>query len=135
VGGLGNIATTKGMGATTSQGRQLYRKMRVHYTACLNKLKTCTRLQSMRFCTNTTISPYLLQNICTTPTSVLYIYLSYSFCVNNFHWIFYFNALNTFDICNVNNFQDYLILNLNTSWRFFFRFSDYAVLNNAHMMN
>jgi hypothetical protein len=117
----------------TSQGRQLYRKTTLHYTACFNKLKTCTRPQSMRFCTNPTILLYLLQNICIAPTLILYIYLAYSFCVNHFHRIFYFNVLNT-AIYNVNNFQGYLILNPNTSWSFC-RCNDYAVLNNIHTMN
>jgi len=66
--------------------------------------------------------------------NTIYIYLAYSFCVNHFHRIFYYNALNTYTIFYVNNFQGYLILNLNTSWHFC-RCNDYAVMNNVHMMN
>ena len=178
----------------------------------------------MRFCTNPTISPYLLQNICTTPTFIyrisrpirptvifsleikkkkiiywkktgllhnkisnhkqwchiswfgskfhyLTIKMLYNRCMGIYKFgnntyprrirhrlnlddifsgekvrlmgreiryilpihsvLIIFIALNTFDIYNVNNFQGYLILNLNTSWRFC-RCNDYAVMNNIH---
>lgn len=117
----------------TSQGRQHNRQTKLQCTACLNRPKTCTWPQNMSVCTNPTIWPYILQNICTTHTLVLYI-LPINSVLAIFIWFSILIFWKTFSIYNANNLQGYLIFNLITLWHFW-RYNDYAVLNNVHMMN